>query len=119
MNIRKDLKRLYFALSIAWVLFCAVALPLKLQSDGQQRALSKYSQDLKWCDQHVFEDSHCYERTFGTLEESLDFYSFSHFWVIDIGYWKPLLFAVTVPIILFFGMDAIIIWMARGFKPTG
>jgi hypothetical protein len=121
-NLRRGLTRLYIVPTIGWALFCSVLISLKMQWDGKNDALSKYRDDVKMCNQFMADslrkgyDPNCYQRIGDDYQNTLEFYSFAHFWVIDAAYWRLMILAVTLPPMFLFGADAIVHWIWRGFK---
>ncbi len=123
-RLRRGFNRLFLVLATVWAIGLAVLLPLKLQWDGQQRALIQYREDNKTCDQLVVESpgwtmtKDCYQRATENLQGTLETYSFKNFWVYSVGLWRTLVPLIIMPPLIIYALTALSVWVWRGFNPA-
>lgn len=115
------LNRLYLALTLLSAVFWTVVYPLHHQWMGQQEALDRYNRENKSCalivERPDWDTRDCYELSMESFQNQLRFYSFKHFWMFPILYWKLFLPLILVPPIIVCGLVVLGIWVRNGFKP--
>ena len=123
-NVKRGLARLFFVLTLAWAVFCAVVCPMWYQSGQQREAFSNYERAVKNCDQLLVEapgweaTKDCYQRAEENWQGALRLFSFEKFYLLDYVFWWLLLPAIILPPLGVYVLAALMNWVWRGFKVT-
>jgi hypothetical protein len=115
-------KRLFWALTLLWALFCLVVYPLHEQWTKQQEAFAQYNKHNKFCDELISERPEsplangCYKRSDDDLQFALQLYSFKHFWFLPVAGWPFFLPLIAIPPAVVYGLAALGMWVRNGFR---
>ena len=119
----RGFNRLFIVLTVLWAIFCGVLYPLKVQFDGQMRAVFQHDKDVKMCQQLIVErpnwdlTKNCFDRIDENQRSAMELYSFKNFWIFGVAYWQLEVFAIVAPPLVIYILTVIGRWIWRGFKP--
>ena len=109
-NYRRGFHRIFWCLTVAWVLFLTVLAPLYLQWHQQTVADADHAYAYANC-----HDEGCFDLADQNRNARVGARSLTKFWVWDVGLWKFQLVAIIVLPAFVYGFARLVRWIGQGF----
>lgn len=120
LNWWRGYKRLFFVLTLGWMFFCTVLIPLYGQWHLQNLADSERAKEYATCGQLTGGVQSCFALADRNWSARADDRALEKFWAWDVAFWKFELAAIILPPMVVYGLAVLMRWIWGGFvSPRG